>query len=250
MSRETTTDHILHPFLERLLKRTLLTPTEQQALLALGGTRERIPIGKSVVIPGESAFTVSCLAEGLCARTESTAPGRRQITAFLLPGDMAHLASVFDCNDTANIEALTPTVIFRISHAAIHKLIQAHPAIGEALTRYLMTEAAILHQWVANVGGRDAKAAIAHLLCEMAVRTGQATGNAFSFPFPITQTQMGEATGISAVHANRSCQALRRAKIAVIHNSTVHIFNWATLREIAGFDGDYLMPRGQLRLAT
>ena len=243
-------DGDLLPFVERLLTRTRLTDQEQEAMLALGGARERFEAGKGLVVPGEDTVSACFLLEGLCARVELPIEGRRQITAFYIRGDMPDLNSAFDPRPVSAIETLTPAVVIRTPHAAIHRLIQAYPAIGEAFTRYLLADAAISNEWVANVGGRDAKAAIAHLLCEMAVRNGQVQGNQFIFQFPVTQVQVGEATGLSTVHVNRIYMTLRRANIVLINNPMVRVLDWNALQEAANFDGDYLIPKGQQRLAA
>src|SRR5215207_3904321 len=62
-----------------------------------------------------------------------------------------------------------------------------------------------------DVGRRDAYARISHVLCEVYVRlraVGLANGQAFEMP--ITQAELGDATGMSTVHVNRTLQELRR----------------------------------------
>jgi CRP-like cAMP-binding protein len=244
------TPSMMSQFVDKLLTRTRLTDAEQQALLELGGTRERFEARKNFVLLGQDTLSTCFVLEGICARVEQPMLGRRQITAFYIRGDMPDLYSAFNSRATAAIETLTPAVIVRIPHAATHKLMRAYPAITEAFARYLVADAAISNEWVANVGGRDARASVAHLYCEMAVRNGHGGGNEFSFHFPITQTILGEATGLSTVHANRTCMALRKAKIMLIDNSVVHVLDWNALQEAASFDDDYLITKGQVRLAA
>ena len=61
-----------------------------------------------------------------------------------------------------------------------------------------------------NVGWRDAYARIAHVLCEIYVRL-RAVGlvNGQAYQLPITQAELGDATGMSTVHVNRTLQELR-----------------------------------------
>jgi CRP-like cAMP-binding protein len=56
-------------------------------------------------------------------------------------------------------------------------------------------------------GRRDARTRVAHLLCEIAVRlqsAGLMTGNRYELP--MTQEQIGNATGLTTVHVNRTFQ--------------------------------------------
>lgn len=243
-------EHTLLPFVKGLLKGTRLTDEEQRATLALGGILERVKAGRTFVPLGENTVSICLILEGLCARIELLTLGRRQITAFYIRGDMPDLYTAFNPRATSAIETITPAAIIRLPHAAIHKLIRTYPAIGEAFTRCLLTDAAISNKWIANVGGRDAKAAIAHLFCEMAVRYDQVQGNDFSFQFPVTQIQIGQAVGLSAVHVNRTYMTLRNANILLMDNSWVRVLNWNALQKVANFEGDYLVSDGQQRLVA
>ena len=61
-----------------------------------------------------------------------------------------------------------------------------------------------------------------------------------TFELPLTQTEIGDATGLSNVHVNRTLKELRRLGL-IQTNSKVHsILNWDGLREVADFDPAYL----------
>jgi CRP-like cAMP-binding protein len=80
----------------------------------------------------------------------------------------------------------------------------------DLLWRTTLIDAAIYREWIVNVGSRDAHSRIAHLICELYLRlkaVGLTSGH--SFEAPITQSEIGEATGLSTVHVNRSIQKLR-----------------------------------------
>lgn len=91
-----------------------------------------------------------------------------------------------------------------------------------------------------NVGRRDARSRIAHVICEIATRLGvaPATGET-NFPFPVTQAQLGDVTGLTPVHVNRTVQALRREGLADVRQNT-RLFNWEALCAAGDFDADYL----------
>nr|WP_277622857.1 Crp/Fnr family transcriptional regulator [Sphingomonas telluris] len=103
-----------------------------------------------------------------------------------------------------------------------------------------MVDASILAQWVVNVGRRDARARIAHVLCEIATRLGAGPAKGeIMFPFPVTQMQLADITGLTAVHVNRTLQGLRRERLADIkHNAC--IYDWDALAEAGDFDAAYL----------
>ena len=66
-----------------------------------------------------------------------------------------------------------------------------------------------MREWVVNVGRRDARQRIAHVLCEFAVRL-EARGLASNhgFELPMTQEQLADTTGLTSVHVNRVLKGL------------------------------------------
>ena len=61
-----------------------------------------------------------------------------------------------------------------------------------------------------RVGRREAHGRIAHLLCELLVRLRAVElVEDHAFNLPVTQAELGDALGISAVHVNRVPQELR-----------------------------------------
>ena len=55
-----------------------------------------------------------------------------------------------------------------------------------------------------------------------------------------SQEQIGEALGITAVHANRVIKQLRQDGIVAFHRGRVEVLDEDKLLELAGFDGRYL----------
>ena len=77
---------------------------------------------------------------------------------------------------------------------------------------------------------------VAHLLCETVVRL-QAVGlsDGITWYFPITQTEVGDATGLSVVHVNRTLKHLREAKFIAFKGEAFTILNWEGLVEAGDF---------------
>ena len=102
-------------------------------------------------------------------------------------------------------------------------------------------DAAILAEWVVNVGRRDARARIAHLLCELVERLRKiGAGQEGMFDFPLTQEQLADATGLTAVHTNRTLQSLRKDGLIQLTAKSLTVLDWDRLREVADFDELYL----------
>lgn len=243
-------DRSLNAFLDRLTARTRLTEGERHAVLSLVGRAERLEAHEACVVIGDAITSVTLLLEGICARVDMPSEERRQITAIYIKGDMFDLGGIFEPQATATVEALTDASIVRITHSDMRALMRTYPAISEAFSRYLLGDAAITAEWLINIGGREARATLAHLFCEMAVRLGRVDGNSFSFHFPMSQLQLSEATGLSAVHVNRSLGCLRQNGLMRISHGMVQVPDWGALKRAAHFNGRYLVPEAARRFAA
>ena len=243
----------LQPFLDRLTRRSVLNDDEQQAVLDLPAHTEQVQKNRDFVPQGQRVEHACLVVAGIVGRFDQNAEGARQITAMHVPGDMCDLHSVVQPVPTSALQALSVATILRVPHGAIRAAAGRYPALAEALWRDCMVDAAILSEWVVNVGRRDATTRVAHLLCEMATRL-HATGGAndFVFDLPVTQTQLAEATALTAVHVNRTLQSLRADGLVQWHQRVIRVPRWDALVEAAEFDATYLQieqqPQRRLRM--
>ena len=61
-----------------------------------------------------------------------------------------------------------------------------------------------------------------------------------SYPLPITQTELGDALGLSLVHVNRTLQELRGDGLIAWQGGTLTIQDWERLKTAAEFEPRYL----------
>jgi CRP-like cAMP-binding protein len=243
----------LLPFLQRLTSRSVLTDQEQGIILGLRGRAAQVRANEDFIGLGERVDHVSLIVEGLVGRFDQNSEGGRQITAIHVPGDMVDLHSVVQPTATSAHQALSGATILCIPHRAIREATAEHPALAEALWRDCMVDAAILSQWVVNVGRRNGKSRVAHLLCEMATRLCKPIPKgSFSFPFRVTQRHLADATGLTIVHVNRVLRALREDGLADVRRPEVVVLDWDGLIKAGEFDPHYLQndmrPEEKLRI--
>ena len=245
----------LEIFLARLTKRSVLSAGEQRAILALPGHAEQVRANYDFVRLGQRVDSSCLVVAGIVGRFDQSREGARQITALHIPGDMCDLHSVVQPVPTSALQALSIATIVRIPHDAIRELAAEYPAMAEAFWRDCEVDAAILAEWVVNVGRRDGRTRIAHLLCEMATRLAdKPTGNDFVFDFPVTQMQLADATAMTAVHVNRTLQTLRADGLIEWQQRVIRVPDWSALAAFAEFDPAYLQtncrPARQFRFET
>jgi CRP-like cAMP-binding protein len=231
---------VLQPFLDRLLTRSILTDVEQQAILLLPTSHMFVRANHEFVRERKKTAFCCLIVSGLVGRIGLTRKGKRQVTAFHIPGDMADLHSAVRRVGIGGLTAMTDTSILRVPHDAVWRIAAKHPAIAEAFWRDCMVDAAILMEWILNVGQRDATTRLAHIFCEMSLRYGRDREMLYDYEFAVTQEQLGDATGITGVHVNRSLKSLREQGLVTLKGGRVTITDWGKLARAGEFDPYYL----------
>jgi len=238
---------MLSPFLRSLQQFGPLSEAEQQALQVIPSRLHEVAARQDIVPEGGQPADVSLIIEGFACRYKLLGDGRRQILAFLIPGDICDLQALLLRRMDHGVAALNRNRIATIPHERLLDIIKRHPGVGLAMWRETMREAATCRQWLANMGRSQAYARIAHLLCEVWFRL-QAIGltHGDAYELPMTQTDIGDAMGLSVVHVNRTLQQLRADGLISFRSNVVMVLDWRRLQAAAEFDPAYLQLNGVL----
>ncbi|MFD1951272.1 Crp/Fnr family transcriptional regulator [Sphingomonas arantia] len=232
-------------FVKRLMSRSALTDKEVSALLELRGSPKVYRSHSDLVRRGDLLEHSCLVVDGLVGRFGQNGEGERQISGLYIAGDMADLPSVVSPAAGWGIGSLSQTTILRIPHVQLRHLASQYPGIAEAFWRDCVADGSIFSEWVVNVGRRDSLSRLAHLFCEMAVRSERAgLGDRTFFRLPITQIDLADATGLTGVHVNRILKKLREASIANFRSGEVTIQDWDQLVSVGDFDPAFLLFGG------
>ena len=217
-----------------------LSREERRALEEAVGSPRTISAHSDLASERERADSLFLIKEGWAGRYNLTREGGRQFLALLVPGDLCNLDSLLFDQLDYGVRTLTPATIFALPRDRAVALATEHPGIARMFTWRAFVENATLGKWALALGRRSAKERLAHLLCELSVRLGIKDGGENSFEFPLTQEQIADAIGLTAVHVNRMMKVLRAEGVIALTNRTLTIQNVAQLRRIGGFDPCYL----------
>jgi len=210
---------------------------EQAASLKL---RQLAP-KEDLIREGDKPRQVNLILEGWAYRYKTLEDGRRSVAAFMVPGDLCDLRMFILKQMDHSVGALTPVRVAQIPGDTILDLTEGSPRLSRALWWNSLVEEAIAREWIANVGQRDATERLAHLFCELFIRL-RAVGltNGDHCELPMTQEQLGDATGLSAVHVNRTLQGLREQRLISLKGKTLTIPDLDALQRAALFNANYL----------
>jgi CRP-like cAMP-binding protein len=219
-----------------------LSPADHAVLNRAASERVR-RFGPRVEISreGDKPKDVHLMLSGWACRYKQLEDGRRQVLSFFLPGDICDL-NVFILREMDHsIATVTPVTIAELSRGFFDEIGTGHPRIATAFWWESLVNAAIQREWTMNLGQRTAFERVAHLLCEIFLRLRMAgLTQAVACEFPLTQSDLADATGLSKVHINRTLQELRSASLIVLKGKTLIVPNLERLIDAALFNPNYL----------
>jgi CRP-like cAMP-binding protein len=226
---------------ERLSRLALLSARDTDLLSRLCSRQRRVKRHSDLSTDGQTDPSVLFLHEGWGARYKLFPDGRRQILMFVLPGDIVGMSQLLLDTATESLTTMTEMRVSQASRDAVVDTMRQRHGLALALWRSLEQEHAILAEHLASLGRRGALQRTAHLLLELRQRlmaTGE--GSPTEFECPLTQYELADALGLTAIHVNRVIRHLREQGLASIEHRRVTIHDSEALATVAEFDGRFL----------
>jgi CRP-like cAMP-binding protein len=235
----------LGPLVAKLEYRQKLDADDRAAILELPHVVKAMEQNHYIVREFDRPTHSCVMLSGYAVRHKIVAGGSRQIVSIQMKGELVDLQNSLLGHADHSVQMLTPGKIALIPRDALSRLIAERPAVAHALWIDTLVDASIFREWIANVGRRDARTRIAHLLCEFALRLKLAgLGDQTDYEMPMTQEQLADATGLTAVHVNRTIKGLEAdGLIARVHPRSITIGDWRKLADTGDFNSGYLHLR-------
>jgi CRP-like cAMP-binding protein len=232
---------LLQKLIERWDRSAPLNRDDKDALIALPWANRTFGRDAYLVREGEPTATCSLLVSGFAFRQKLVNNGARQIISLHIPGEFLDIQNCLLNIADHNVQALNRIGVAVIQKRPLLDLMAERSNIRKAIWRDSLIDASMFREWVVNLGRRDARARIAHLLCELAERLRHAGAvDGEMYDFPLTQEQIADATGLTAVHTNRTLQSLRKDGLISLSASRLAILDWDGLAEVGDFNERYL----------
>jgi CRP-like cAMP-binding protein len=230
-----------NPLIRKLEHGAHLTDGDRTVLQDLTSRTRRVARHSDISPEGQRPENVHLVMEGFACRYKTLRDGRRQIVAFLVPGDFCDLHVAILGEMDHSIGTGWGCTLVDIPRPTIEDLTAHHPRITRALWWATLVDEATLREWLVNMGQRKADRQTAHLVCELLVRlqmVGLVTED--SFEFPITQEDLADTLGVTSVHVNRVLQDLRAQGLLEWRSKRLRIPDVERLMAFAEFDPKYL----------
>lgn len=223
-----------------------LDEDDERSLRALSEGVRRIHARGDIMREGATPRFLTLVLDGWACTYRDLENGQRQILSILLPGDLAEPFGILPDFADHSIGAVTQVTLAQIPPEAIRMAARASARIEQALWWDLLVAIAVEREHAVSLGRRTASERLGHLFCELHLRqslVGLAEDS--TCDLPLTQSELADLLGLSAVHVNRSLQDLRSKGLVSLRNRRLIIHDLDELRDLSFFDPDYLHTGGE-----
>ena len=194
---------------ERLGRHVSLSPAERVALDSLEEQDRHCRRGAVIIAEDEKPRELFIVRSGWLHSSAVLGNGSRQIMRFHFQGDMLGLPYLAFASAPEAVTAVTDVVLCPFSRERLADLISDHPRLASMILALTVADRVSLADRLASIGRTSARARVSSLFCELFMRLrtlGQAEDN--KIILPLTQEEIGDATGLTAVHVNRMVRRL------------------------------------------
>ena len=225
----------------KLRRRHEISAEEERAIRGIIAEVRTYPRHRAVIRAGEELNQSLLLVSGWLARVRDLAAGQRQVSELHVAGDFADLHSYTLKRLDHDVAAITNCEIAVVPHERLDKLFEHHPRLQRIYWFNTNLDAAIHREWAVSLGRRSALSRLAHLFWELNIRLGiVGLAEDGSYELPLTQEDLSECLGMTAVHINRSLQELRARDLIRVQHKRVTILQPDELANVAEFNPAYL----------
>lgn len=214
-----------------------LTRRELQCLADLQSAPIHVEKGRELLRQGEQGHYAFILQAGWGCSFKILQDGGRQVITFPLPGDFVGVRSILFRTSDHSFNAVTDAIVTRVEIPRLLRLFNEYPHIGAAIFWATSRDEAITVEHLASIGRRTAIERTAHFFLELSERlklVGLAAET--EFDCPLTQYDLADALGLSAIHINRVLRELREVQLVTFQDAKVTIHDRPALKALAGYE--------------
>lgn len=213
-----------------------LSPAERTALETLEERERPVRRGGTLVRENDAEHELFILRTGTMMSYVLLDDSSRKILRFLFPGDMLAISSLVYRDAPETIEALSDATVSAFERSAIARLLVEHPRLAALIFVHNQIERTAMTDRLAALGRTSAKSRVAALLLEIRNRKRMRDPTiGDSFALGLTQEDLGDATGLTAVHVNRMLRQLEDERLIARDNGHVTIRDERALARIGNF---------------
>jgi CRP/FNR family transcriptional regulator len=202
-----------------------------------------VPAGASIFEQGAPSDRSFTLLSGWAALCHTSGEGRTVILHFALPGEVLG----FDRHSPiANRSAVAvgDATVCSISRTRQERLEREHPSFDARHKANAGRDLDLAYETLTAMATGSARERIAYLAWDVGSRSlARRPRSGDRIYAPLSQIQVGLATGLTPVHVSRTLRALREERVLTLEDRTLLIHDAAALEHLAGASPEALTRR-------
>jgi len=187
---------------------------------------EHAPSGDIFVVENGWLFSSALLEDG-----------RRQIVRLHFRGDLLGLDGLAFGKAPDAISALTDADVCVVDRGRLGTLFAEHPRLAALMYAVQQVDRVVLTDRLVSLGRSSARGRVAAFLLWIAERlhfAGISVENGFALP--LTQEEIGDLTGLTAVHVNRTMRVLVEQGLIARSGNILRILDTERLARVANYN--------------
>ena len=221
---------------ERLSHYVRLSAGEQDSLERLEEQDRSFRRGAVVISENEKPRDLFIVRSGWLHSSVILGNGSRQIMRFYFQGDILGLPLLAFADSPETVTAVTDVILCPFSRERFAAVISEHPRIAALLLGLAVADRVSLADRLASIGRTSARARVSSLLCEIFARMRRlGTPHHEPIQLPLTQEEIGDATGLTAVHVNRMMRGIVEDGLIERNGNSIRLLDDKRLSSEANF---------------
>jgi CRP/FNR family transcriptional regulator, anaerobic regulatory protein len=221
---------------ERLSHYVQLSAGERDSLERLEEQDRSFRRGAVVISENEAPRELFIVRSGWLHSSVILGNGSRQIMRFHFQGDILGLPLLAFADSPETVTAVTDVILSPFSRERLAAIICEHPRIAALLLGLAVADRVSLADRLASIGRTSARARVSSLLCEIFARMRRlGTPHDEAIQLPLTQEEIGDATGLTAVHVNRMMRGIVEDGLIERNGNSIRLLDEARLSGEANF---------------
>lgn len=190
----------------------------RQELLELEAARRAprsVPARRAIYRDGDTSQALFNVISGWLYFFSYTPQGKRQILDFALPGEIFGYQTPLTGGVQHGVMTLTETVLCPLPLRTLNQLRTQHPKFDERFIEMDQANRARNLEHLGTLGWLPNRERVKRLLFGLAgrARPGQPLRRGDVVEIPLTQQHLADATGVTAIHVNRTLRELRESGV-------------------------------------
>ncbi|NMT65120.1 Crp/Fnr family transcriptional regulator [Marinobacter orientalis] len=220
-----------------------LDEKDQQLLLSLEEGPRAWPKNTILWHQNDQSDCFYTLSKGWACSFRELKDGTRQVLDIYVPGDIVGLREFSFQKRITSVIMLNDAELCAFPRHHLDHIFSSSLMLCNIMFMITSRDQAILLERLVNLGRRSAREKLAHFLVEISYRLQRTNARVEDhLSLPLSQSVLGDALGLSAVHVSRTFQEFRREGLLKTGNSHLELLDIRGLEAVAGFDAFYLEP--------